>query len=147
MHPLHMHRLQPLRALAWLAGVHEDVAFTAAGKPKPGPPLADELPPGVDYLSPRSRRAAIEMLRALVAAEQGGGEHEQRSAPMKDAGQAPATDELKARRRGRAGTADDAVAPGEDGWVAPPPLEQLAADDTPSEAAARRRALDESEGV
>jgi hypothetical protein len=30
-----------------------------------------ELPPGVDNLSPRSRRAAVEMLRALVAAEQG----------------------------------------------------------------------------
>lgn len=138
---------ETLRALAWLAGVHEDVAFTAAGKPKPGPPLADELPPGVDNLSLRSRRAAIEMLRALVAAEQGGGEHDQRSAPMTHAGHSPATDDLAARRRGHAGTPDDAVHPGEDNWTAPPPLEQLAADDSPSEGRERRRRLDESEGA
>ena len=136
-----------IRALAWLAEVSEDVAFTAAGKPKPGPPLADELPPGVDNLSLRSRRAAIEMLRALVAAEQGGGEHDQRSAPMTTAGHSPATDDLAARRRGRAGTPDDAVHPGEDDWTAPPPLEQLAADDSPSEGRERRRRLDESEGA
>jgi hypothetical protein len=60
-----------LRALAWLAGVHEETAFQVAGAVRPGPPFAQELPPGVDNLSPRSRRAAVEMLRALVAAEQG----------------------------------------------------------------------------
>ncbi|WP_156807724.1 hypothetical protein [Acaricomes phytoseiuli] len=59
-------RDETLRAIAWLAGVHEDVAFAAAGRPTPGPPFADELPPGVDYLPPKARRSAIEMLRTLV---------------------------------------------------------------------------------
>ncbi|WP_052207198.1 hypothetical protein [Sinomonas humi] len=59
-------RPSTIRAIAWLAGVTEDVAFTAAGQPVPGPPFADELPPGVDNLPPKARRAAIEMLRALV---------------------------------------------------------------------------------
>jgi transcriptional regulator with XRE-family HTH domain len=59
-------RASTIRAIAWLAGVTEDVAFQAAGQPAPGPPFADELPPGVDNLPPKARRAAIEMLRALV---------------------------------------------------------------------------------
>lgn len=59
-------RASTIRAIAWLAGVAEDVAFKAAGQPAPGPPFADELPPGVDNLPPKARRAAIEMLRALV---------------------------------------------------------------------------------
>jgi hypothetical protein len=59
-------RASTIRAIAWLAGVTEDVAFKAAGQPVPGPPFADELPPGVDNLPPKARRAAIEMLRALV---------------------------------------------------------------------------------
>jgi transcriptional regulator with XRE-family HTH domain len=59
-------RASTIRAIAWLADVSEDVAFKAAGQPVPGPPFADELPPGVDNLPPKARRAAIEMLRALV---------------------------------------------------------------------------------
>ena len=59
-----------LRAIAWLADVPEAMAFTAAGLPVPGPPLADELPPGSDDLSPRSRRTVIEVVRTLVALEQ-----------------------------------------------------------------------------
>lgn len=59
-------RASTIRAIAWLAGVADDVAFTAAGQPVPGPPFADELPPGVDNLPPKARRAAIEILRALV---------------------------------------------------------------------------------
>lgn len=55
-----------LRALAWLAGVDASVAFTAAGQPVPGPPFAEELPPGVDNLPPKARKAAIDMLRVLV---------------------------------------------------------------------------------
>src|SRR5690606_37483199 len=39
-----------IRAIAWLAGVDESVAFAAAGQQVPGPPLADELPPGADNL-------------------------------------------------------------------------------------------------
>ena len=55
-----------IRAIAWLAGVSEKVAFTAAGQPVPGPPFAEELPPGVDNLPAKARKAAIEMLRVLV---------------------------------------------------------------------------------
>jgi hypothetical protein len=58
-----------LRAIAWLAGVDEAVAFTAAGQPVPGPPLADDLPPGADNLSAKSRKAVIEMVRVLVDQE------------------------------------------------------------------------------
>lgn len=60
---------ETVRAIAWLAGVSDDEAFVAAGIPSPGLPFARELPPGVDQLSPRSRRAMVEVLRALVAAE------------------------------------------------------------------------------
>lgn len=55
-----------IRAIAWLAGVRDEVAFTAAGQPVPGPPFAEELPPGVDNLPPKARKAVIEMLRVLV---------------------------------------------------------------------------------
>lgn len=58
-----------LKAIAYLAGVEESVAFTAAGQPVPGPPLADELPPGADNLSPKSRKAVVEMVRVLVDLE------------------------------------------------------------------------------
>lgn len=58
-----------LRALAWLAGVDASVAFTAAGQPVPGPPFAEELPPGVDNLSPKARKAVLDMLRVLVDLE------------------------------------------------------------------------------
>lgn len=81
-----------IRAIGWLAGVPEKVAFAAAGVPMPGPPFADELPPGVDNLTPRSRRAAIEVLRALVEAEQRvGGERADSSAPKAPAGESPAS--------------------------------------------------------
>lgn len=59
-----------IRAIAWLAGVSDKIAFTAAGRRNPGPPFAEELPPGVDDLSPRERKAAIEILRTLVAQRQ-----------------------------------------------------------------------------
>jgi len=58
-----------IRAIAWLAGVDESVAFAAAGQQVPGPPLADELPPGADNLSPKSRKAVVEMVRVLVELE------------------------------------------------------------------------------
>lgn len=60
---------ETIRAIAWLAGVDESVAFAAAGQPVPGPPLADELPPGADNLSPKSRKAVVEMVRVLVDLE------------------------------------------------------------------------------
>ncbi|NOQ62792.1 hypothetical protein [Mycolicibacterium fortuitum] len=59
-----------IRAIGWLAGVSDEVAFTAAGRRAPGPPFALELPPGIDDLSPRERAAAIEILRALIAQRQ-----------------------------------------------------------------------------
>ncbi len=81
-----------LAALAWLAGVHEDRAFIAAGLPIPGPPLADELPPGVDNLSPRARRIIIDLARHLVDVESkevvG---NEDSTAPITRAGESPAT--------------------------------------------------------
>lgn len=64
-----------VRTLAWLAGVSESVAFHAAGLPVPGPPLADELPPGSDNLSPKSRAAVIQMLRVLIDLESNHDEH------------------------------------------------------------------------
>ncbi len=59
-----------IRAIAWLAGVSEATAFALAGRPAPGVPFKDELPDGVDQLSPKRRRIAVEMLRALIEAEQ-----------------------------------------------------------------------------
>jgi hypothetical protein len=57
---------ETIKAIAWLAGVSDEVAFTAAGQPVPGPPFAAELPPGVDNLPAKARKAAIDMLRVLV---------------------------------------------------------------------------------
>ncbi|QDG88840.1 hypothetical protein [Pseudarthrobacter sp. NIBRBAC000502770] len=57
---------ETIKAIAWLAGVSDEAAFTAAGQPVPGPPFADELPPGVDNLPAKARKAAIDMLRVLV---------------------------------------------------------------------------------
>lgn len=60
-----------IKAIALLAGVSEEVAFTAAGQTVPGPPLADELPPGADNLSPKSRKVVLDMVRVLVDLEAG----------------------------------------------------------------------------
>lgn len=59
-----------LKAIAWLAGVSEKVAFEAAGRKLPGRPFAEDLPPGVDELEPRHRKAAVEMLKTMVALQQ-----------------------------------------------------------------------------
>jgi hypothetical protein len=59
-----------IRAIAWLAGVGEDVAFTAAGRRTPGVPFVLDLPPGVDDLSPKERTAVVEVLRVIVAQRQ-----------------------------------------------------------------------------
>ncbi len=61
---------ETIRAIGWLAGVTDEIAFAAAGRSIPGPPFAEELPPGVDDLTSPERRAAIAMLRALVAQRQ-----------------------------------------------------------------------------
>ncbi|MCT1710748.1 hypothetical protein M3B38_01935 [Dietzia cinnamea] len=55
-----------IRAIAYLAGVNDEVAFTAAGRRAPGRPFAEDLPDGVDDLTPKEREAAVYMLRVLV---------------------------------------------------------------------------------
>ena len=55
-----------IRAIAYLAGVDDTVAFTAAGRRSPGRPFADDLPDGVDDLTPKEREAAVYILRTLV---------------------------------------------------------------------------------
>ena len=67
----HAPKDETLRAIAWLAGVDDRVVFEAAGRDAPGPPFADELPPGVDDLSPRMRRIATDFLRVLVQLNEG----------------------------------------------------------------------------
>lgn len=57
---------ETLRAIAWLPGVKDEVSFMSAGQPVPGPPFAEELPPGVDNHPAKARKAAIDMLRVLV---------------------------------------------------------------------------------
>lgn len=59
-----------IRAIAWLAGVSDHIAFEVAGRRPPGPPFSAELPPGVDQLSPKERKLAIEVLRAMVTQRQ-----------------------------------------------------------------------------
>lgn len=76
-----------LRAIAWLGGVKEEVAFMAAGQPVPGPPFAEELPPGVDNLPAKARKAAIDMLRVLVDMNK---EAADDATHMNQAGNAPA---------------------------------------------------------
>lgn len=108
---------ETIRALAWLAGVSEAVAFTAAGQPVPGPPLADELPDGADNLSPKSRRVVIEMLRVLIDLENTTDANEQddthtlgrdhHGRPYSAAGPRPA-------RRGAAYERDPEPAPGQE---------------------------------
>lgn len=57
-------------AIGWFAGVDDDVAFAAASRKTPGPPFAEELPQGVDDLSPKERAAALDLLRTLIAQRQ-----------------------------------------------------------------------------
>lgn len=85
---------ETIRAIAWLAGVSDEVAFTAAGQPVPGPPFAEELPPGVDNLPPKARKAAIDMLRVLVDLNQdadhaGNAEDQEQPADVGGAGAEP----------------------------------------------------------
>jgi hypothetical protein len=81
-----------VRAIAWLAGVAEEVAFTAAELPVPGPPFADELPPGVDTLSPRKRKAVLDLLRVLIEDEERDGD-DRDAAPIKRAAGSAAVSE------------------------------------------------------
>lgn len=135
---------EKIRAFAWLAGVTEATAFTAAGRPVPGPPLADELPDGVDNLSPRARKAVIEMLRVLVAAEQGSNHDGRTDEEVTE----PRTQESYPPAMSRAGVSPahvDASAEGEVPAVPRPKNEYaLAASDEPSEGRALREQQDET---
>lgn len=90
-----------IRAIAWLAGVSDEVAFTAAGQPVPGPPFADELPPGIDNLPPKARKALIEMARVLIDAHQDVSDAS--NTQDKPAADNPSGDDLAGRRRARQG--------------------------------------------
>lgn len=59
-----------VRAIGWLAGVTDEVAFVAAGQPTPGRPLADDLPAATDTLNDRERAVVIDVVRALLAQRQ-----------------------------------------------------------------------------
>lgn len=59
-----------IRAIGWLAGVPDDVAFAAAGRPEPGPPLAQELPEGADTLDRGERAVVIDVIRILLTRRQ-----------------------------------------------------------------------------
>lgn len=94
-----------LRALAWLADVDASVAFTAAGQSVPGPPFAEELPPGVDNLPPKARKVVIDMLRVLVdlnqdAAHASNTEDQEQPADVGGAGAEPSN----SRARQKTGT-------------------------------------------
>lgn len=56
-----------IRAIAWLANVPDYIAFHAAGRKAGLKPFADDLPPGVDELTPKERAAVLGLLRMLVA--------------------------------------------------------------------------------
>lgn len=59
-----------VRAIGWLAGVTDEVAFAAAGQSAPGRPLADELPTATDTLNDRERGVVIDVVRTLLAQRQ-----------------------------------------------------------------------------
>lgn len=63
-------RKATLEAIAKLAGVPVTVAYESAGLPAPGPPFAEQLPDGVDYLTPAERDVVIRLLRVLVERHQ-----------------------------------------------------------------------------
>lgn len=136
---------QTVRAIAYLAGVEDSVAFTAAGQPVPGPPLADELPPGADNLSPKSRKVVVEMVRVLVDLE--AGNHAQRTPDSNDTptqlrAVASAGDTSSGQKTGP----DDSIIEfhGAEAEKYPaPPIEQLAAH---PKVKTRREQLDEYTG-
>lgn len=112
-----------IKAIAWLAGVSEAVAFTAAGQTVPGPPLADELPPGADNLSPKSRKVVLDMVRVLVDLE--AGNHGTQDKSETDP---PSPRTLRAVGTSREATEGQKIPyPDDPDFEIPPPLEQLTA--------------------
>lgn len=101
-------REDTVRALAELAGISVEAAFHAAGLPVPGPPLADELPPGSDNLSPKSRAAVIQMLRVLIDLESNHDEHTEHE-EQPDARERGTEAERRGARGGDAGAGEKTV--------------------------------------
>jgi hypothetical protein len=86
-----------IRAIAYLAGVNDEVAFTAAGRRTPGRPFAEDLPDGVDDLTPKEREAAVYMLRVLVQQRRELNHHEDQDT-QDPQGDPPADGEVGTRR-------------------------------------------------
>lgn len=111
---------ETIRAIGWLAGVSDEVAFAAAGQKAPGLPLADELPPGADNLSAKARKTIIDLTRVLIEYEAGSNEQDQQPnksiEPLRAV--APASDPRPGQKTGLTEAEDS---------VTPPPIEQLAA--------------------
>lgn len=59
-----------LQALAQLSGASLEEVHLAAGKALPQKPLADQLPPEVDSLTPDQRRVVIDLARVFVKQNQ-----------------------------------------------------------------------------
>ena len=136
---------QTLRAIAYLAGVDDSVAFAAAGQPVPGPPLADELPPGADLLSPKSRKAVVDMVRVLVDLE-AGNNAERTESEQDTPRQLNPVASTRNARAGQKTPAESGVIElhGEEARNIPvPPREQLAAH---PKVKTRREQLDEESG-
>ena len=114
---------ETIRAIDWLAGVNEDVAFMAAGQPVPGPPFADELPPGEDNLSPKSRKVVLDMVRVLVDLE--AGNHDSQDNPQTNP---PSYSPLRAVNTSGEFVQEQKIPhPDDPDFETPPPIEQLAA--------------------
>lgn len=100
-----------IRVIAWLAGVSEEVAFTAAGQTVPGPPLGEELPPGADNLPPKARKAVIEYMRVLIDQQEQIRELTQQlesaQASERSGGGAPAREDARAGQKTHAEVPED----------------------------------------
>ena len=70
-----------LDAVAALAGVARSRAHVAAGRPAPGRPFADELPPEADRLDRRERDAVLGVIRVLLDRDGQDGRSRRSAAP------------------------------------------------------------------
>ena len=70
-----------LDAVAALAEVPRARAHLAAGRPAPGKPFADELPPEVDRLTRRQRDVVLAVIRTLLEPEAGSGREKGKARP------------------------------------------------------------------
>lgn len=135
---------ETIRAIGWLAGVSDEVAFAAAGQKAPGLPLADELPPGADNLSAKARKTIIDLTRVLIEYEAGSNEQDQQ--PNKSIEPLRAVAPTSNSGTGQKTGPDDSIIEfhGAEAEKYPaPPIEQLAAH---PKVKTRREQLDEQTG-